>query len=68
MVAIADRLPDISGEALRRVEAAKAALPSVPFDQQRLDHLLAKRGELLGLAAHLADSKATHAETGASWA
>lgn len=68
MVAIADRLPDISGDALRRVKAAQAALPSVLFDQQRLDHLLAKRDELLGLAAHLADSRATHAETGASWA
>ena len=68
MVAIANRLPDISENALCRVETAKAALPSVKFDQQRLDHVLAKRDELLGLAAHLTDSKATHAETGASWA
>ena len=68
MVAIANRLPDISDDARRRVDAARAALPSVAFDQQRLDFLLAKRDELLGLAVHVADAKATNAETGASWA
>jgi beta-N-acetylhexosaminidase len=68
MVAIAERLPDISDDARRRFDAATAALPSIAFDQQRLDHLLARRDELLALAAHLSDAKATHAETGASWA
>lgn len=68
MVAIANRLPDISDDSRRRVDAARAALPSVAFDKQRLDFLLAKRDELLGLAAHVADAKATNAETGASWA
>ncbi|WP_298602519.1 beta-N-acetylhexosaminidase [uncultured Sphingorhabdus sp.] len=68
MVAIVERLPDISNEARRRFDAATAALPSVTFDQQRLDFLLAKRDELLALAEHLADEKATKAATGASWA
>lgn len=68
MVAIAERLPDISDEARRRFDAARSALPSVAFDQQRLDFLLAKRDELLGLAAHIAGEKATNAATGASWA
>jgi beta-N-acetylhexosaminidase len=68
MVAISNRLPEISDEARRRLEAAKAALPSVAFDQQRLDHLLAKRDELLKLAADIAEAKATNAETGAAWA
>jgi beta-N-acetylhexosaminidase len=68
MVAIVERLPDISDQACRRFDAATAALPSVTFDQKRLDHLLAKRDELLALAAHLADEKATKASTGASWA
>ncbi|MBK6707806.1 MAG: beta-N-acetylhexosaminidase [Sphingomonadales bacterium] len=68
MVAIAERLPDISDAARRRFDAATEALPSVAFDQQRLDHLLAKRDELLSLAAHIAQEKATNAETGASWA
>ena len=68
MVAIAERLPDISDEARRRFDEARSALPSVAFDQQRLDFLLAKRDELLGLAAHIAGEKATNAATGASWA
>ncbi len=68
MVAIANRLPDISDAARRRFDAATTALPKVAFDQDRLDHLLAKRDELLGLAAHLAETKSTKAATGASWA
>ncbi|MFZ1478934.1 MAG: hypothetical protein WAT18_14435, partial [Sphingorhabdus sp.] len=68
MVTIADRLPDISADARRRLGAATAALSPVAYDKERFEHLLAKRDELLGLAAHLADAKATDEATGAAWA
>jgi beta-N-acetylhexosaminidase len=68
MQLIAERLPDISTDAQRRLDAAMASTPQIPFDKDRFTHLLAKRDELLGLAAHLADAKATNEATGASWA
>ena len=68
MVTIADRLPDISADSRRRLDAATAALSPVAYDKDRFAQLLAKRDELLGLASHLADAKATNEATGAAWA
>jgi beta-N-acetylhexosaminidase len=63
MVAIAERLPDITAAAKARLDLAMASVKPVAFDAARLAHLLAKRDELLALA--LAD-KFTHAATGAA--
>jgi beta-N-acetylhexosaminidase len=64
MVEIANRLPDITALARKRLDAAMASIKTVDFDDERLGELLAKRDELLAFAR--ADSKLTVAATGAA--
>lgn len=63
MVEIAARLPEITDAARERLDRAMATIKPVEFAAEKLDHLLAKRDELLALAS--AD-KLTHAATGAA--
>jgi beta-N-acetylhexosaminidase len=65
MVAIAGRLPDIDVAARSRLDRAMAgALPK--FDGERLAQLIDHRDQLLRVAGDAADSKLTHAATGAA--
>lgn len=66
MAQIADRLPDISDAAARRLAAAMATLSSVDADPARIAGLVAKRDELLAHSAHLAEARHTRAATGAA--
>jgi beta-N-acetylhexosaminidase len=63
MVAIANNLPEITPAALARLDRAMA-LPPVPFDADRLAHLLDKRDQLLALAD--TETKLTGGATGAA--
>jgi beta-N-acetylhexosaminidase len=63
MVEIANRLPDITSVARERLDRAMASVKPIEFANERLGELLAKRDELLALAA--AD-KLTPAATGAA--
>lgn len=65
MVAIADRLPEITEAAKSRLDRAmKTAAPK--FDAARLAEMLEKRDQLLAIAGDVAGSKLTHAATGAA--
>ena len=65
MVAIAERLPDITAAATARLDGAMAgAMPK--FDAARLADMLEKRDQLLAVAGDAAGSKLTHAATGAA--
>jgi beta-N-acetylhexosaminidase len=64
MVAIADRLPGITERARQRLDVAMQSVKPVPFANERLGELIAKRDELLALAAN--DSKLTVGATGAA--
>ena len=65
MVAIAERLPEITAAGKARLDKAMAtAAPK--FDAARLAHMLEKRDQLLAIAGVEAGSKLTHAATGAA--
>jgi beta-N-acetylhexosaminidase len=64
MVEIANLLPDISARARQRLDAAMAMIKPVDFVSERLGELLAKRDDLLALAA--AEAKLTAGATGAA--
>ena len=65
MVAIAEKLPEISDAARARLDRAMAtAAPK--FDSARLADMLAKRDQLLAIAGEQTGSKLTHAATGAA--
>ena len=65
MVAIAERLPEITAAARMRLDRAMAkAAPK--FDAGRLAHALEKRDQLLAVAGAAVASKLTHAATGAA--
>jgi beta-N-acetylhexosaminidase len=64
MVAISDRLPDITLRARQRLDAAMASLKPVDFVAERLSELMAKRDQLLALAS--TDRKLTMGATGAA--
>jgi beta-N-acetylhexosaminidase len=63
MVAIAERLPDISDAARARLDRAMGGVTQ-RFDPDRLAHLLDKRDRLLALAD--IEAKLTHGATGAA--
>jgi beta-N-acetylhexosaminidase len=63
MIAIAANLPEITPAARARLDRAMA-LPPVPFDADRLAHLLDKRDQLLALAD--TQAKLTGGATGAA--
>lgn len=63
MVAIAEKLPEITGAAKARLDRAMAG-SVLKFDADRLAHLLDKRDQLLALAD--AGDKLTHGATGAA--
>ena len=65
MVAIAEKLPEITQEAKSRLDRAMAAA-APKFDAARLTDMLAKRDQLLAIAGAGVDSKLTHAATGAA--
>lgn len=65
MVAIAERLPEITAAARVRLDRAMAkAAPK--FDAGRLAHALEKRDQLLAVAGAAVAGKLTHAATGAA--
>jgi beta-N-acetylhexosaminidase len=65
MVAIAEKLPEITEAAKLRLDRAMAtAAPK--FDAPRLADMLAKRDQLLAIAGDDVGSKLTHAATGAA--
>lgn len=65
MVAIAEKLPEITEAAKLRLDRAMAtAAPK--FDAARLADMLAKRDQLLAIAGEDVGSKLTHAATGAA--
>lgn len=65
MVAIAEKLPEITEAAKLRLDRAMAnAAPK--FDAARLADMLAKRDQLLAIVGEDVDSKLTHAATGAA--
>ena len=64
MVAIADRLPDITLRARERLDRAMASIKPVDFVAERLSELMAKRDQLLALAS--SDQKLTMGATGAA--
>ena len=64
MVAISDRLPDITLRARQRLDAAMASIKRVDFVAERLSELMAKRDQLLALAS--TDQKLTMGATGAA--
>ena len=65
MVAIAEKLPEITEAAKLRLDRAMAtAAPK--FDATRLADMLAKRDQLLAIAGDDVGSKLTHAATGAA--
>ena len=64
MVAIAERLPDITLRARQRLDAAMASIKPVDFVAERLSELMAKRDELLALAS--TEQKMTIGATGAA--
>ena len=63
MVAIAEKLPEITDAAKARLDRAMAG-SVLKFDADRLAHLLDKRDQLLALAD--AGDKLTHGATGAA--
>jgi beta-N-acetylhexosaminidase len=63
MVAIAEKLPEITEPAKARLDRAMAG-PALNFDADRLSHLLDKRDRLLALAN--TEAKLTHGATGAA--
>lgn len=63
MVAIAEKLPEITGAARARLDKAMTGA-SLDFDADRLAHLLHKRSQLLALAD--TEAKLTHGATGAA--
>jgi beta-N-acetylhexosaminidase len=63
MVAIAEKLPEITQAASERLNRAMAA-SALNFDAERLAHLLDKRDRLLALTD--TDAKLTHGATGAA--
>ena len=63
MVAIADKLPDITVSAKTRLDRAMAGA-ALQFDGERLAQLIDKRDQLLALAN--AETKLTHGATGAA--
>ncbi len=63
MVAIVDKLPDITVAAKTRLDRAMAG-PALQFDGERLAPLIDKRDQLLALAN--AETKLTHGATGAA--
>ena len=64
MVAIVDRLPDITVRARERLDVGMASITPVDFVPERLSELMAKRDELLSLAS--TDQKLTMGATGAA--
>jgi beta-N-acetylhexosaminidase len=65
MVAIAEKLPEITAEARVRLDRAMAtAIPK--YDAARLADMLDKRDQLLAIAGDDAGSKLTHGATGAA--
>ena len=65
MVAIAEKLPEITDEAKSRLDRAMATV-APKFDAARLADMLAKRDQLLAIVGEDVDSKLTHAATGAA--
>jgi beta-N-acetylhexosaminidase len=65
MVAIADKLPEITKAAKARLDRAMASA-APKFDAARLADMLNKRDQLLAIAGEDAGSKLTHAATGAA--
>ncbi len=66
MIRIADKLPDITARATKRLEAAMATrVPPLP-GADRLARLLEKRDQLLAQLGDAAGVRLTHAATGAS--
>jgi beta-N-acetylhexosaminidase len=65
MVAIANRLPEITSIGRERLDRAMATIGGA-VDISRIAELTAKRNELLAMAGEDADVKLTHAATGAS--
>ncbi|MGL5838069.1 MAG: beta-N-acetylhexosaminidase [Sphingorhabdus sp.] len=66
MIEIANRLPEITQTAQRRLDRAMATIEPVEFATEKLAELLDKRDQLLALASDRADIKLTRAATGAA--
>ncbi|MEP7349996.1 MAG: beta-N-acetylhexosaminidase [Sphingorhabdus sp.] len=66
MVAIAEKLPQITDVARARLDRAMIRPVALRFDAGRLADMLAKRDQLLAIAGDSATAKLTHAATGAA--
>ena len=64
MVAIVDRLPEITQRSRQRLDTAMASIRPVAFAEERLSELMAKRDELLALA--VSGQRLTLGATGAA--
>jgi beta-N-acetylhexosaminidase len=66
MIAIADRLPEISDMGRQRLQRAMATIITAAANPDRIAALEAKRDALLAISVSIAETKYTHAATGAA--